>query len=542
MPDLAAVRPAGSLPRGGAGGNAQGVIPSRLLRRVAALPPRRALLLAFALGLLAALALPPVHAVPVLLVSIPGLLALIGAAPSARRAGLIGLVWGWGHFAGGLYWITHAILTEVERFWWLVPIAVPAISLPLGLFVALPAALAWRAAPGWPRLLVFAGAFILAEMLRGVLLTGFPWNLIGTVWAFDAVPIQGAAWVGVHGLGLATLVLAGLPAAGGGWRSLAGGTAAAVALFGLLGAARLTMAEPGADRPWRVVLVQGNVAQDLKWRPETRLPIFRRYLDLTASAIARVLPELAPDERIVVIWPETASPFRLPEDAEARRLIAERLPPGAVLLAGTLRVEWGPDGRPLRVFNSLVAVDDEGRITGSYDKAHLVPFGEYMPLRGLLPVRVVPMAIDISAGPGLVAIAPSGLPTLGALICYEVIFPGAVTPEPRPDWLVNVTNDAWFGHSAGPYQHLAAARMRAVEEGLPLARAAQTGISAVFDPLGRVRARLGLGETDAITAQLPASRVPTLFARLGLTVPAGLAFTSLFLGWWLGRSRRRIES
>lgn len=540
-PAAPAPRP-GSLPRGGAAGNAPGVIPARLLRRIAALPPRRALLLAFGLGLLAALALPPVHAVPVLLVSIPGLLALVGAAPSARRAALIGLLWGWGHFAGGLYWITHAILTEVERFWWLVPIAVPAIALPLGLFVAAPAALAWRAAPGWPRLLVFAGGFILAEMLRGVLLTGFPWNLIGTVWAFDAVPIQGAAWIGVHGLGLATLLLAGLPMAGGGWRVLAGGAVAGLALFGLLGAVRLGMADPDGPRanpPWRVVLVQGNVPQDLKWRQETRLPIFRRYLDLTESAVARLLPDLAPGERIVVVWPETASPFRLAEDAEARRLIAARLPPGAVLLAGTLRVEWGPDGRPRDIYNSLLAVDSEGRVTGGYDKAHLVPFGEYMPLRGLLPVRVVPMAMDISPGPGRVTLAPSLLPPFGALICYEVIFPGAVTPNPRPEWLVNVTNDAWFGLSAGPYQHLAAARLRAVEEGLPLARAAQTGISAVYDSLGRVQARLGLGETGVVAARLPAPRVATAFAHLGLAIPAGLASFSFALGWWLARRARR---
>jgi apolipoprotein N-acyltransferase len=517
------------------------VSPARLLRRIAALPPRRALLLAFGLGLLAALALPPVHAVPVLLVSIPGLLALVGAAPSARRAALVGLVWGWGHFAGGLYWITHAILTEAERFWWLVPVAVPAIALPLGLFVAAPAALAWRAAPGWSRLLVFAGGFVLAEMLRGVVFTGFPWNLIGSVWAFAAVPIQGAAWIGVHGLGLATLLLAGLPLAGGGWRVLAGGTVAAAGLFALLGAVRIAVAEreAPADQPWRVVLVQGNVPQDLKWRQETRLPIFRRYLDLTGAAVARLLPDLAPGERIVVVWPETASPFHLAEDAAARRLIAERLPPGAVLLAGTLRVEWEPDGRPRDIYNSLLAVDSEGRVTGSYDKARLVPFGEYMPLRGLLPVRVVPMAMDISAGPGRVTLAPSLLPPFGALICYEVIFPGAVTPDPRPEWLVNVTNDAWFGLSAGPYQHLAAARLRAVEEGLPLVRAAQTGISAVYDSLGRVQARLGLGETGVVAARLPAPRVATAFAHLGLAIPAGLASCSFALGWWLSRRARR---
>jgi apolipoprotein N-acyltransferase len=515
--------------------NAPGVFHG-FLRALGTLRGWRALAAAFGLGLLAALALPPVHAVPVLLISVPSLLALIGAAPSARRAALIGLFWGWGHFAGGLYWLTHAILTEAERFWWLVPIAVPAISLPLGLFVALPAALARLAAPGWPRLLVLAGAWILGEMLRGVVLTGFPWNLIGTVWAFAALPVQGAAWIGVHGLGLLTLLLAGLPALHS-RRALLGG-AAAVAALALLGWARLAAPEP-PPAPWRLVLVQGNVAQELKWRPETRLPTFQRYLRLSEDGAARVWDDLAPGERIVVIWPETASPFLLDRDAEARRLIAEALPPDAVLLAGTVRGEWDAQGRPVHLFNSLVAIDSAGSVTGSYDKAHLVPFGEYMPLRGLLPVRLVHGAIDFSGGPGLRTIAPSGLPPFSALICYEVIFPGAVAPDaPRPDWLVNVTNDAWFGLSTGPFQHLATARLRAVEEGLPLARAAQTGISAVFDSAGRELARLGLGETGALTAALPAPRAATPFAHWGLAIPASLAALTLAAGWWSGRRSR----
>ena len=165
-----------------------------------------------------------------------------------------------------------------------------------------------------------------------------------------------------------------------------------------------------------------------------------------------------------------------------------------MLLAGTVRAEWAPDGTLQRVFNSLVALDPGGDVAAVYDKAHLVPFGEYMPLAGLLPIRLVTGGMDFSAGPGRVALAPPGLPPFGALICYEVIFPGAVVPQPRPDWLVNITNDGWFGISAGPWQHLAAARLRAVEEGLPLARAAQTGISAVFDSRGRQLASIPLGE------------------------------------------------
>jgi apolipoprotein N-acyltransferase len=174
----------------------------------------RALALAFALGAVAALALPPVHFVPILLASLPALLIMAAAAPSARRAAWIGLFWGWGFHVAGLLWLTNAILTEVERFWWLVPIAVPALALPLGAFTILPALAARLAPPGWPRILAFAAAWTAAEMLRGVVFTGFPWNLLGTVWAFAALPIQAAAWIGVHGLSLATALIALGPLAG----------------------------------------------------------------------------------------------------------------------------------------------------------------------------------------------------------------------------------------------------------------------------------------------------------------------------------------
>jgi apolipoprotein N-acyltransferase len=495
----------------------------------------RALATAFGLGLLAAAALPPVHAVPVLLLSVPGLLIMVGGAPGWKRAAVIGLFWGWGFFTGGLYWITYAILTEVERFWWLVPIAVPALAFPLGLFVAVPAAAARLVRNGWPRLLVFAGSFVLAELLRGVALTGFPWNLIGSVWAFGAAPVQAASVIGVHGLSLATLILAGLPLLGR--RALAGGAVALLAFAGF-GLARLWPEEP-PPQPLRLLLVQGNVAQDVKWRPEARVPIFRRYLELTAEGL-RDLEAEAPGARIAVIWPESASPFRLAEDADARAAAAQVLTPNATLLAGAVTVEWD-DARqqPRHVYNSLVAVTPDGAVAGRYDKSHLVPFGEYMPLRGWLPIRIVQGGIDFAAGPGRISMAPAGLPAFSPLICYEVIFPGAVVGETRPQWLLNVTNDAWFGHSAGPYQHLATARLRAVEEGLPIARAAQTGISAVFDARGREVASLALGAMGTVSAPLPAPLPPTIFARLGLTLPALLAVLAILGGVMLGRRRRR---
>jgi len=501
--------------------------------RLTALSWRRQWLAAGLLGGLAALAFPPLHAVPVLLVSVPGLLALAGAQPGWRRAAWIGFAWGWGQGLAGIYWVTHAILTDVATWWWLVPIAAPALAIPLGLFVVPPVLVAWAMPPGWPRLLGFAGTWVLAELARGVLFTGFPWNLMGTVWAFAALPVQAAAVVGVHGLSLLAMLLAGLPAVPrAGWRTAAG-AAVVLGLLAGFGAVRLARNDTLATST-QLILVQGNVAQDVKWRAEQRMPIFRRYLDLTAAAGAAIAAA-DPGAPVIVIWPETASPFLLTQDPEARRLAAEALPPGALLLAGTVRAEWGPEGRARAVWNSLAAIDAAGEVLGVYDKAHLVPFGEYMPLGGVLPIRMVVGGLDFSAGPGPVTLAPDGpnslgVPPFGVLICYEVIFPGRVVPAPRPAWLVNVTNDAWFGVSSGPWQHLAAARLRAVEEGLPLARAAQTGISAVFDAQGRRLASLPTGATGTLTVHLPKAGEPTPFARFGLWIPGLLAFFCLALG------------
>jgi apolipoprotein N-acyltransferase len=483
---------------------------------------------ALGLGALAAAALPPVHALPVLLLAVPGLLVLIGTAPTSRAAAWRGIAFGLGHHMAGLYWITEAVLVEAARFFWLVPIAVPFVAFVLALFLAPVAVAARWAPPGWPRLLVFAGSWTLAELARGVVLTGFPWNLIGTVWAFDAVALQGAAYVGVHGLSLATMVLSGLPLLGG-WRPLAMG-AGAVALALALGVARLLAPEP-APHPVALRIVQGNVPQGQKWTDALRAGNFRKHLALTANA-----PPAAPGETTVVIWPETASPYLLATDAVAREAAASVLPEGGLLLAGTVRVERPP----FQVFNSLVGLDHLGQVRAVFDKAHLVPFGEYVPLRGVLPLETIVRGnVDFTAGPGPRTIDPqvAGVPPFSALICYEVIFPGQVVARdaPRPEWLVNVTNDAWFGNSAGPRQHLAAARLRAVEEGLPVVRAANTGISAVFDSRGREVARLGLGVTGSIAAPLPAAWPGTVFAHTGVWGPFGLALVVLGLGVWRGR-------
>jgi apolipoprotein N-acyltransferase len=259
------------------------------------------------------------------------------------------------------------------------------------------------------------------------------------------------------------------------------------------------------------------------------MAIFQRYLDMTAEAAARAAAS-AEGRTVIAVWPETASPFLLAQDPEAKRLIAEALPRGGVLLAGTVRGEWGEDRVLRRVFNSLVGLDDRGEVVALADKFHLVPFGEYMPLSGLIPIRMVVGGMDFSAGPGPETLSVPGAPPFGALICYEVIFPGAAAPTPRPAWLLNITNDAWFGHSSGPWQHLAAARMRAAEEGLPVVRAAQTGISAAFDAHGRRLALLPLGTAGTLDVELTGALSPTPFGRFGLLIPATLAWSCLLAG------------
>ena len=456
-----------------------------------------------------------------------------------RRAFWVGFAWGWGFFAAGLYWITHAILTEVERFWWLVPIAVPALALPLAVFVAVPAALAVRVRDG---LAAGAGASPGPGCCSNCCAAGSSPVSRGTCWARSGPSARcrcrAAAWIGVHGLSLVTVLVAATPLLG--WRAMAGG-GAVLAGFALFGALRLWPAEP-APQPVGLLIVQGNIAQELKWREEQRIPILRRYIEGTREAALAALRELPADHGLVVIWPETAVPFLLADDPEVRQLVAGALPQRAMLLsghgAGRARVR-----RPRAPRVQQPGGDRSGRrgarrvgqgAPGALRRIHAA-------VAACCRCGIVQGGMDFTPGDRAATVRAGWVPPFGGLICYEVIFPASVVPAERPAWLVNVTNDAWFGISAGPWQHLAAARLRAVEEGLPLARAAQTGVSAVFDARGREVARTELGETGVLQALLPAPREPTPFARLGLVIPITFALGVLALGWWLGRGAERVR-
>lgn len=490
---------------------------------------RRPALASLGLGLVGALALPPVHAV-VALFGLAPFLWLVRRAPDRRRASWLGWCYAFGFHLAGVYWVAFAFVTDAERFG-----SVPLAALAGGVAVlGLAAAMAAFAAPAagivraarlrspLATAFLFALAWTALEVARD-LLTTFPWNPVGSVWAASDTTLQPAAFVGVYGLSLATVAAAAAPLAWieGGRRAPALLPALLLAAAFALGAARLP-AGPGADVAGvRLRLVQGAVDQTRKWDPELRPVWFRRHLELSAR------PSATPPT--AVVWPESASSYLLGSDATARALIARVTPPGGVTLAGGERFVFGPDGDATAAWNSLFALDDAGRVVGTYDKADLVPFGEYLPFRPFLGRlglgALAERSVGFRSGPGRRLLTAPGLPPFSPLICYEAAFTGRVTPPSgaRPGWLLNVTNDAWFGRSSGPYQHLAAARLRAVEEGLPLIRAANTGVSAAIDPYGRVRDRLPLGVTGALDVALPAAIDPPPYARMGALCPLLLA-------------------
>jgi apolipoprotein N-acyltransferase len=511
---------------------------SRLAGWLVALRGWRADGVALLLGLLSAAALPPVFALPVLAVAVPGLLLLIEGARGPLVAARRGFWFGFGCNLVGLYWITEAILVEAARFWWLVPLAVPALAAVMAVFIAFAAGAARLARPGWPRALALAGAWVLGDLARQFAFTGFPWNLWGNDWAFPGrlgdVFIQPAALVSVHGLTLATLLLAATPLLGWRWRTAGVALLAAWVGFGLWRLSLPLPPGPGIT----AVLVQGDVAEGQKWSRNLALEIFQRYLTLTREGVARAEAAGTAPGHTLVVWPETATPFLLGSEPGLRQTIA--MAAGGtqgrtVALVGAVR--YGGHRRPR---NSLFALTGSGRIAGVYDKWHLVPFGEYQPDWFPVPIQVVPGG-GFAPGPGPRTLHLPGLPPVGPLICYEAIFPGQVIDaRDRPAFMVNVTNDAWFGESTGPRQHLAAARMRAVESGLPLLRAANTGISAAFDARGHLTARLGLERTGVVVAPVGGPLPATVFGRLGLVIPFGLALAALAVGW-AGRRRGERE-
>ena len=473
------------------------------------------------LGALGALALPPFHMILFLFPALTGLIWLLTRTTLLREAFGVGWWFGLGHGIAGYYWLTNAFMVDASAHGFLAPIAVGLLSSTLAIFTGLPAAGAWwlcrwRKSKSISYILVFAALWGVGEWSRSWFLTGFPWNLIATSWTFSSDILQSAAAIGPYGLGMLTIVVAGMPAMFfiGESRRIAG-----VCLFlGLFlfilvwtaGNSRLKSASSDFIDGVGLRLVQPNIPQHLKWRQDLRIDHVKKQMRMSMAPIKNILPTH-------IIWPETAIPFNLSNDASLRRLIANVVPLGGLLITGAPRSDiFG--GSVLHAYNSVHALDDRGLITASYDKQHLVPFGEYVPFRWLLGFsKLTTGRIDFHQGrkPRLIDLA--GLPLVSILICYEVIFPAEVgNMAKRPGWILNLTNDAWFGVSAGPHQHLASVQMRAVEQGLPVVRVANTGISAVIDPYGRILSSLALGADGHLDSQLPVPlATPPFYGKFG---------------------------
>jgi apolipoprotein N-acyltransferase len=477
-------------------------------------------------GALAALSLAPFHIFPVLIISFSVLIVLIdgataGSAHRFRSAFLVGYAFGFGYFLAGLWWIGRAFLVDAEQFLWLMPIAVIAMPAGLALFTGVGTALAqilWR--PGVGRVLALAVGLSLADWLRGTVLTGFPWNAFGYGLAANTVLLQPAAWVGLYGMSfLAVMIFASPVLLAEGRRAFP--AAMATLLLALAGAGywRVTTADTGEVPGIRLKIMQPNLDQGQKWKPQFQHEIVADYVSLSLGADGKGLTGVTH-----LIWPESAFPFLLDRSPWALKAIGDMLPDGAMLLTGAIRGEApGPGETRPRYYNALMAVDANGHVEATFDKFHLVPFGEYLPFRFFLAGTVFSRFLyptdDFTAGPGSRTLDQLGAPPVSPIICYEAIFPGEVVdPHNRPLWLLNVTNDGWFGLTTGPWQHLHQARMRAVEEGLPLVRAANTGVSAVFDGVGRSLGQIGLGERGTLEAPLPIAQPQTLYSKFGNSV------------------------
>lgn len=502
-------------------------------------------LAAILLGALAAGALPPVDLAPVLLISFTGLVWLGDGSAGFAAAFALGWSFGFGFFLAGLYWIAAALFVDIASFWWLVPFAAMGVPAGLAIFTgaaccASYAACRWLRLGGTQRIIALAVFWVSAEWLRGHVLTGFPWNLIGYAWS-GGFPhgldvLQVASVVGIYGLSLITVLAAALPARLGDFSGHRWGPTLAalllIAVPAVWGFYRLAKGHPSDVPGVTLRLVQPSIPESIKNDPAQQLTNFRRLFALGTTSDAALAT--------AVLWPEDAAPPFLERDDSARQALAQVAPPDGYLITGTVRTDPAPQP-PIHVWNSLVAIDHEGVLRASYDKFHLVPFGEYVPLRGILPMqKITPGTIDFSAGPGLRTIALPGLPPFSPLICYEAIFPSAVVdPAQRPAWLLNITNDAWYGFTSGPFQHLAIARVRAIEEGLPLVRVANNGISAVFDPYGRLLGRLDLDAIGILDEKLPEALPPTWYERFrdGPLFVTTLLIVVILVGTRIARDR-----
>jgi apolipoprotein N-acyltransferase len=517
--------------------------------------------IAFTAGAVSALALAPFNAWPVMALTFPVLVWLIDGSAAGRLGGMgtaaiAGWCFGFGYFLAGLYWVGFAFLVDADKFGWLMPFAVAGLPAGMALYTAFGTALArllW--VRGARRVLTLAACLTLAEWLRGggtewlrsYFISGFPWNTFGYALTGPLVLAQASALVGLWGMTFLAVAVFASPAvladdpAETPRRFIAPllGVAILAALAGY-GAARL-MQKPTSFVPGvRLRIMQPNLSQDERFNYSAKQQVMNRYLALSDRATG---PDASGVKDVtLLIWPESAFPFFLAREADALAQIAALLARRTVLITGAVRAAAMAPSGGVRAYNSVYVIDRDGSIAGIYDKVHLVPFGEYLPFDDLLEslglIALTKERGGFLAGDRRRLMTVPGAPPMLPLVCYEIVFPDEAVPSgERPGWLLNLTNDGWFGISTGPYQHFHQARVRAIEQGLPLVRAANTGISAVVDPLGRIVKELPLGTEGVLDSGLPQAIAPTVYVRAGDSIAGALVACALVLG--IRRRRRK---
>ncbi len=481
---------------------------------------KKKLLLLFLLGCLSAFAFAPCYIIVFMLVGVFVLMKFLNQNERHLHAFMMGLAYGAGLGIVGTHWVNHALMIDGGQFALFLPLSWLFFAVWFGSFWALSCLGASYFQSGWRRLLALAGLFMILEWVRSWLFTGFPWNPIGNIWNFTLPLMQSVSVIGIYGLSGLTILLFGSLALG--WKNRF--LWMMIALFSMifaLGLFRLYSYESRFVWGTHLRLVQPNIPQTLKWDPKA-------YKDNLAKLIR--LSREKSRGKTHILWPETAVSFLINWDEQERLRLMSAIPQGSVLLTGGMRAV---DPKEQTLANSIFILDDLTDIRAYYDKFHLVPFGEYMPFRKWLPIeKIVPIMSDIYAGEGLKTIPVLNTLPAGMLVCYEVIFSGQVVDKAhRPAWIFNATNDGWYGISFGPYQHLAMTQTRAIEEGLPLVRAANTGISAVIDPMGRILKSLDLGQEGVVDSDLPMALPPTFYALFGVKIPLILAGLFLLLAF-----------
>ena len=481
----------------------------------------------FSAGIIASFGFPPIYALPVFIMAMIFAFLLCDDAKSCKKVASLGYCFGIGFFCAGFYWISNALLVDISSFGFLYPITLLAPGIFFGLFL-IPPFLAWhyfRNSGIWYKIIGFSALFVCMEYIRSFFLTGFPWNMLGSMFAFSNILIQTASLIGTYGLSFLVLIITGAC-----YALLKKDYMRAVTV---LLAVSVFMSSFGIWRiktqnndlsSLKIRLVQPSIPQTLKWDERELEQNLKTYIEMSRKNISKDVK--------MVVWGETAVAFNPQDSAYYRRLLKQAVPQEGYLVTGTLRY----NKKHHKLYNSLSVIDEKGKTVAFYDKNHLVPFGEYIPFRRYLPQWIKPVAnqiADLSEGEPYKRLHVQNLPDFSALICYEIIFPDkVVNRKDKPNFLVVVSNDGWYGQSFGPYQHLVAARLRAVEEGITIIRSANNGISAVINPAGIILGQIPLNIADIKDIYLPkVLTLPTVYARIGGTLFQLGMVLLCFLAW-----------